>query len=293
MKIYILFDAKEIIKYTYNMKHWGNFFVVLILFAVSCTGNPPAENTTETPAVTQTPEPSVTQPVQQPVQQPIQETQSQTTQQQPVEQPSAQETQPEPVRQPAIEQPPAQEIKPEPIQQPPIVQPPVQETPPEPVQQPAVQAAEPVQQPPQQPIVQAEEPPQPEVPVYTQVIVSQEIFETTKTDIQQLVEDLNRIIRASNYNSWLTYLSDEYRNRLNSREFIEDLKVRYPAFRTRINNARDYFNFVVVPSRANDKVDDIEFITENSVTAYTLDNHGNRLILYHLENINNKWKITN
>ena len=122
--------------------------------------------------------------------------------------------------------------------------------------------------------------------------ISQEVFETTKADIQQLVMDLNRIIRANNYNAWLTYLSDEYRVMINSKEFLDNIKERFPVFRNRLNTARDYFTYVVVPSRANDQVDDIEFTSEDEVTAYTLDSNRQRLILYHLKYIEGNWKIT-
>jgi hypothetical protein len=122
--------------------------------------------------------------------------------------------------------------------------------------------------------------------------ISEEEFETTLADIQGLIADLNRIIRASNYNSWLTYLSEEYRTRINSREFLEDIIAKYPIFRNRIHSARDYFTNVVVPSRANDRVDDIAFISHDKVTAFTVDSHGQRLILYNLEKFNNRWMIT-
>jgi hypothetical protein len=121
--------------------------------------------------------------------------------------------------------------------------------------------------------------------------ITEEEFETTLADIQRLIADLNRIIRANNYNSWLTYLSEDYRTRINSREFLEDIIAKYPVFRNRIHNARDYFTYVVVPSRANDRVDDIAFISHDKVTAYTVDSHGQRLILYNLEKFSNRWMI--
>jgi len=135
--------------------------------------------------------------------------------------------------------------------------------------------------------------PEPELLQENGYVVTQEEFDTTKADIQKLIQDLNRIIRAGNYNVWLTYLSEDYKSSINSKEFLDDIKTRYPVFRTRINNARDYFNNVVVPSRANDRVDDIEFLSKNDVVAYTVDNNNRRLVLYHLENTDGKWKIAN
>jgi hypothetical protein len=133
--------------------------------------------------------------------------------------------------------------------------------------------------------------PENDVDVFDPSSISEEEYETTKADIQRLIADLNRIIRAGNYNSWLTYLSEDYRRRINSKEFLDEIIARYPIFRGRIHNARDYFTYVVVPSRANDRVDDIAFISHVKVTAYTVDSHGQRLILYDLENIDNGWMI--
>ena len=151
--------------------------------------------------------------------------------------------------------------------------PPVQDAPPEPVQAPAEEAG------------------------FNPDRISQETYDTTMSEIQQLVGELNGIIRARNYNSWLTYLSEEYRNEINSREFLNELVQTYPAFRGRINNARDYFTNVVVPSHANDHVDDIEFVSENRVKAYTIfvaaNGQRERAVLYDLELIDGKWKIIN
>ena len=123
--------------------------------------------------------------------------------------------------------------------------------------------------------------------------ISHEVFETTKLEIQQLVEDLNKIIRAGNYSSWLSYLGDDYRLKINSKEFLNDIVDRYPVFRGRINTAQDYFRNVVVPSRTNDHVDDIEFVSNNEVKAYSADSKGQTVVLYYLENLDGKWKIAN
>ena len=174
----------------------------------------------------------------------------------------------------------------------PEIEPPVQtepQNPPE--QQAAAQPVPVVQTSPEVVQVQSENEAPAVVPVFNPLEITREEFETTKADIQKLVEDLNKIIRASNYNTWLTYLTDQYRQKINSREFINDLVDKYPAFKGRINNARDYFNYVVVPSRANDRVDDIEFVSKNEVRAYTEDAKGQTVVLYRLENLDSKWKI--
>jgi len=114
-------------------------------------------------------------------------------------------------------------------------------------------------------------------------------------EIQQLTQRLNGIIRAKDYNTWVTYLDPAYLARINSREFLETVS-KSPAMVKQnivLNSAFDYFNHVVVPSRANSRVDDIEFISQNRVKAYTIDSKENKLRLYDLEKTGAGWKIIN
>ena len=143
--------------------------------------------------------------------------------------------------------------------------------------------------------------------VFNPGTISQEMYENTKVDVQALVGNLNRIIRARNYNAWTENLAESYLREISSRAFLEEkteeLYRRDQLVATSLGRdprqvekkilrtARDYFENVVVPSRSNDQVDDIEFISDKQVKAYTIDSKGNRLILYNLENIDDQWKI--
>lgn len=146
------------------------------------------------------------------------------------------------------------------------------------------------------------------VRIFDRGSISQERFEATKTEVQALIEDLNRIIRAKNYSVWTDYLAASYFEKINSETFLveitEELYKRDQIVAANLGrdpkqvkkrvlkSARDYFSHVVVPSRSNDHVDDIDFVTEDRVKAYTLDLRGNRLVLYDLEIIDKKWKIS-
>ena len=138
------------------------------------------------------------------------------------------------------------------------------------------------------------------------VEVSEELYQTTMADIQALVGELNGIIRSRNYNAWIGYLAEAYYQRVSSREFLEertdelyrrDQIVASTTGRTAqrriLRTARDYFEHIVVPSRSNDRVDDIAFLSDNQVRAYTIDNRGTLLILYDLELIDGNWRIVN
>ena len=139
--------------------------------------------------------------------------------------------------------------------------------------------------------------------------ISEEVYAAAKAEIQHLIEDLNGIIRARNYNAWLSNLSDSYLQLISSPDFLADRTEelfrrdqvvaqnlgRDPRMVEKriLRNPRDYFTNVVVPSRSNDRVDDIDFVSANNVKAYTFDQRGQRLVLYNLAIIDGKWKIIN
>jgi hypothetical protein len=137
-------------------------------------------------------------------------------------------------------------------------------------------------------------------PVVTETVfdpgsISQEVFDTTKTGVQHFIEDLNRIIRSKNYDLWISHLGEEYLSEKSSPEYLAQISDQ-PRLKTQkivLNSAQDYFIHVVVPSRQNDRVDDIEFVSPTRVKAYTVTPNGQRLRLYDLESSENTWKIIN
>jgi len=145
--------------------------------------------------------------------------------------------------------------------------------------------------------------------VFDPAAISADLYASTMAELRLFIETLNAIIRARNYTAWVSYLSESYYAQINSQEFLarrsEELfrrdqivasnlgrdprRVQKRVLRT----SRDFFYNVVVPSRSNDRLDDISFVDENRVKAYTVDSRGNRLVLYDLKIIDNRWRIIN
>ncbi|MDR1411856.1 MAG: hypothetical protein LBI91_06605 [Spirochaetaceae bacterium] len=148
--------------------------------------------------------------------------------------------------------------------------------------------AEPVETPPEEPAGGTEE-------AFDPSSISREMFDITKTDVQKLIADLNRVIRAKNYNTWLSHLGEAYLGKISSEEFLASTSSQPYLKNKRITltSAKDYFDKVVVPSRTNDRVDDIAFVSEKRVKVYTINDKGERLRLYDLENLGDGWKIIN
>jgi hypothetical protein len=165
------------------------------------------------------------------------------------------------------------------------------ETQPEAPVQPVIQAPVVVPEP-VTPVLAAPESPPVEVP-FDSAHIAQEVYDSTKVDVQQFIENLNQIIRRKDYRGWSSNLGESYLARINSPEYLNNVS-QQPRLKTQkivLNSAEDYFINVVVPSRANDRVDDIDFVSEETVRAYTLTSAGQRLRLYMLEKVGGSWKI--
>jgi len=135
--------------------------------------------------------------------------------------------------------------------------------------------------------------------VFDPTKVSQEMYNSTMIDVQLFIEMLNDIIRKKDYEGWKSNLSEAFFREISSQKNLQNMSDQ-PAMKMQkivLKNPQDYFNYVVVPSRANSRVDEIEFISQNVVKAYTIrtnkDNEEIRLRLYELEKTGNAWKIIN
>ncbi len=145
--------------------------------------------------------------------------------------------------------------------------------------------------PPHPPALAAEVPEEP----FDPRTVTKEEYDTTKIEVQQLIERLNQIIRNKDFSGWVAYLSPAYRESLSDPDFLAQVSesARLKNEKIVLRTLQDYFIYVVVPSRANDRVDDIEFIGQKRVKAYTVTPKGQRLRLYDLEKRDGQWKIIN
>jgi len=130
--------------------------------------------------------------------------------------------------------------------------------------------------------------------------VSQAQHDSTLDEVKRFIGNLNDIISKKNYNSWKATLSQNYFKEISSSQFLKQVSDS-PAMKTRnivLRTPEDYFDNVVVPSRADSRVDDIEFIDINRVKAFSIIKNNRtgeeqRLVLYDLEKVGNSWLIVN
>jgi hypothetical protein len=228
--------------------------VILALLA-SCV-SPPAPTPPETPVVEIAPAPQEEVPV------------------------SPQPEEPAPIQ---VQEP--QEPKPEPV--PEVVPEPEQVSPVEEIVEPEVLAELPPSE------LAIPETPVPQPKPFDPAKITPQVYDSTKTDVQAVIDHLNKLIQNKDYDTWLYNLTPEYIKAMSDPDFLalqSESKV-LQKFNIRLRSLRDYFFYVVVPSRKVDRVDEIVFISETQVRAYMYDEKGEKLLLYELEKKDNMWKI--
>ncbi|MDA3852215.1 MAG: hypothetical protein PF447_13245, partial [Spirochaetaceae bacterium] len=111
--------------------------------------------------------------------------------------------------------------------------------------------------------------------------------------IEVFVEQLNNIISSRIFNEWKSYLSSSYIETYSDAKALEQMSQSPILLNNDIKliSLEDYFNYIVVPSRSNIIVNDIEFQTENRITVWSMFN-GRKVKLYQLEKIDNAWLIS-
>jgi len=124
--------------------------------------------------------------------------------------------------------------------------------------------------------------------------VSAEVYQQTFNEMKALIEKLNGIISSKNYEKWKQYLSDSYIKTYNDQTKLKTISEQSQILADNgivLENLKDYFEWVVVPSRSKASLDDLVFLDDSHLTAYMVIK-DNRTILYQLEKIDGKWLIS-
>ena len=124
------------------------------------------------------------------------------------------------------------------------------------------------------------------------ISVTEAFYKQTLTDIRNLIGTLNTIIGNEDFETWLTYLTPQYKQTFSNPDTLSSLS-DMPLLQkhdVQLHSLQDYFLYVVVPSRSDARVDDIDFLSRNHVRAIAIIS-GQRYILYDLQLVNGSWKI--
>lgn len=126
---------------------------------------------------------------------------------------------------------------------------------------------------------------------FENVTITKQTFKQTKSEIETVVDDLNKITYTKDYGRWLTYLSDEYRANLSDPEVLKKVSASLPTKGIKIKDLKGYFTYVFVPSRQNMRVDDIQFVSPTRVYVIMELTKDNPAAIYILEKMNGGWKL--
>jgi len=134
--------------------------------------------------------------------------------------------------------------------------------------------------------------------------LKEEAYEDVLNNVKAFIENLNKIIKNGDFDKWKEALSQERYKEISSPEFLANVS-NMEAMKNRgvtVNTEKDYFFYVVVPSRANSQVDKIEILDNNKVRAIYMSSRrvvsGNKtrtetvpLLVYELAKTKDSWKI--
>ena len=159
------------------------------------------------------------------------------------------------------------------------------------VEEPAVQIEEPV--------IEQEEPQIDEEPVQEEdefsrstkeVDISVEEFNKDKRIILQIITELSDVMADKNYEKWLSYIDPESINYWSNPNNLKQASKRLPVKNLRLANLYDYFIFVFCPSRKGRTVDEIRYISLDSVKAVQVSDEVD-VVYYNFVKINDKWMV--
>jgi hypothetical protein len=132
----------------------------------------------------------------------------------------------------------------------------------------------------------------PEPPAAPEFVASEALKKKTFQEVSEVIGAIDRIIAAGDYDGWLGYLTEAYIASRGSPGFLAKASEAGVLRKKGIvlRDLQDYFDNVVVMSRQQAPLDEITFVDETHVKAYTRV-QGTLYILYYLVREDDRWKI--
>ena len=123
-------------------------------------------------------------------------------------------------------------------------------------------------------------------------VPTRELYNRTFDEAKKVIADLTAIIAAEDYQGWLSYLTEEYVARTSDPEFLATASHSGVLLKSGIvlHTLKDYFENVVVRSRVQAALTDINFVDATHVKALTIVD-GRPVILYYLVQEGGRWKV--
>lgn len=121
--------------------------------------------------------------------------------------------------------------------------------------------------------------------------ISPEVFEEDKNQIFKVINDLDRVMKKKDFDSWLTYLTPESAEYWSNRHNLLELsRHMFSGGDFHINNIREYFELFFIPARRGRLVDEIRYVTPDYVKVVQYKNKTD-VIYYFFEKQDGEWKL--
>ncbi len=122
------------------------------------------------------------------------------------------------------------------------------------------------------------------------VTITKEEFNADKKEILKIIAELDRVMKNYNFEEWLTYIDPHSITYWTNPYNLRNATKRLPNKAIKLNNLNDYFMYVFVPSRKDRKVDEIRYISLDSVKAVQMKDETD-IVYYNFVKINGKWMV--
>ena len=174
---------------------------------------------------------------------------------------------------------------------------------PAPVQQPAEENKNEIQQPAQLPVEAVVEEPEIEIdPLeeeYQRSIinldnkdeVTRSEFSKDKAAVLSDISALSNIMETKDYNSWLKFIDPQSIKYYSNPSNLRKAQNKLPNKRIQLKSLSDYFNYVFIPSRQRSQVDEIRYISKDSIKAVHVKPDGSIVVYYYFTKVDGQWLV--
>lgn len=122
------------------------------------------------------------------------------------------------------------------------------------------------------------------------VNITREEFLNDKNEILAIIAKLSDIMSNYDYEAWIPYIDKQSLEYWSNPINLKNASKRLPIKNQRLGNLNDYFRMVFVPSRKNRTVEEIRYISRDSVKAVEVRDDAD-IVYYNFVKTNGKWMV--
>ncbi|MCR5495108.1 MAG: hypothetical protein K6F15_05675 [Treponema sp.] len=122
------------------------------------------------------------------------------------------------------------------------------------------------------------------------VSISREEFLNDKKEILEIIAKLSEIMTDYDYESWIEFIDQDSIRYWSNSTNLKNASKRLPYKNQRLYTLNDYFRMVFVPSRKGRSVEEIRYISRDSVKAVEV-REDTDIVYYNFTKENGKWMV--